>query len=91
MTPRNYVERDPTFTKHYTERISPNPKLVKQFHHRLAFLLSGRGDLVNDHELGEQLAGRRAFSITDDIRVVYRHIDATIILYDIGSHDEVYR
>lgn len=91
MTPRNFVERRQIFAKHFAERILPNPKLVKQFHHCLDLFLAGRTDLVHDHALQAPLAGKRAFAVTNDIRVIYIQFDTTIVLYDIGTHDEVYR
>ena len=43
-----------------------------------------------DHKLIGSLEGFRSFSITGDIRVVYRKDGAEIELYDIGTHNQVY-
>lgn len=84
------VRRHRTFTKHYAERIAPNPKLVRQFEHRFAQFLLGERALLKDHALTGHLSGDRAFSVTGDIRVIYAETEHEYILYDIGSHNQVY-
>lgn len=37
------------------------------------------------------MAGKRAFWITGDIRVVYRVRGDTVYFLDIGTHNQVYR
>ncbi|MDO8609629.1 MAG: type II toxin-antitoxin system mRNA interferase toxin, RelE/StbE family [bacterium] len=46
--------------------------------------------LLKDHKLIGSLNGLRAFSITGDVRVVYRIEGDILELYDIGSHNQVY-
>ncbi|MBI4023300.1 hypothetical protein HY375_04005 [Candidatus Berkelbacteria bacterium] len=92
MTSAKPIERHRTFTKHYEERIAPNAKLAKQFDRRLRQFLGGRTDLVKDHPLTEILKGKRSFSITGDIRVIYADSGlAYVFVYDIGTHNQVYR
>ena len=80
------------FDKHYKKRIKPNTKLVQQFKQRYNMFLKGeRGAQLNDHPLNRKLAGRRAFSIAGDIRVVYAETPTEIIFLDVGSHNQVYR
>ncbi|OGJ51123.1 hypothetical protein A2335_02245 [Candidatus Peregrinibacteria bacterium RIFOXYB2_FULL_32_7] len=46
---------------------------------------------LKDHALKGRLEGRRAFSATGDIRVVYRYVEEDIVmLLRIGSHNQVY-
>jgi addiction module RelE/StbE family toxin len=79
------------FDKHYKKRIKPNEKLVKQFEQRYRLFLSGeRGSPLDDHPLNRKLTGRRAFSVTGDIRVVYIETNDEIIFLDIGTHNQVY-
>jgi mRNA-degrading endonuclease RelE of RelBE toxin-antitoxin system len=42
-------------------------------------------------KLGGKLAGQWAFSIDEDYRVLFEFIDSdSVLLIDIGTHDEVY-
>lgn len=80
------------FRKHLTRRIAGTPSLRNKFDTRLTlFLDNPRNPLLNDHTLKGDQSGRRSFSITGDIRVIYRKTDDTIILLDIGTHNQVYK
>jgi len=80
-----------SFDKHYVKRIKPQPKLVKQFEERYALFLAGElGYPLDDHPLWGKLAGKRAFSITSDIRVVYENQEDVIAFLDVGTHNQVY-
>jgi len=86
------IRRHRDFAKHFHKRITNNPKLVKQFEDRLTlFMTSHRGYPLNDHALTGALVGRRSFSITADIRVIYVETADAIIFLDIGTHAQVYR
>lgn len=85
------IKRDRVFEKHFKERISPNRKLVDQFRDSLELFIEGRPDFLDDHALRGKLAGKRAFSVTGDVRVIYVELDDGIVFLDIGSHDQVYR
>ena len=85
------IKRDRTFEKHFKQRISPHPKLVKQFQERLGLFIAGQpSNPLNDHALSGKLAGKRAFSVTGDVRVIYVELDDVIVFLDIGSHSQVY-
>lgn len=87
-----HVAKSRQFEKHYKKRIAPNQKLDSQFEERLALFLSGyNGHPLNDHALIGKLKGKRAFSITSDIRVIYEETADTVLLLDIGAHNQVYR
>lgn len=84
--------RKKQFEKHYRKRIQPDSKLDRQFEKRLYLFLRGeRAYPLNDHELTGKLTGKRAFSITPDIRVIYEETGNTIIFLDIGTHTQVYK
>jgi len=86
------IKRDRTFEKHFKQRISPNGKLKKQFTERLALFIAGEiGYPLHDHALTGKLAGKRAFSVAGDIRVIYVELDDAIVFLDIGTHNQVYR
>lgn len=85
------IVRHQRFKKSFKARISRQPKLVRLFESRLRLLLSGKGNpLLKDHKLVGTKKRYRAFSLGGDIRVVYRIEGQTILLYDIGSHNQVY-
>ena len=86
------VKRDRTFEKHFKQRIASHPKLVKQFEGRLGLFMAGQfSHPLCDHALSGKLAGKRAFSVAGDIRVIYAELDDAIVFLDIGSHSQVYR
>ncbi|MCL5784441.1 MAG: type II toxin-antitoxin system mRNA interferase toxin, RelE/StbE family [Patescibacteria group bacterium] len=79
------------FLKHYQTRILPNSKLIAQFKQRLELFLKNPQDpLLKDHLLIGNKSSYRAFSITGDIRVIYQTTKDGVLLYDIGSHNQVY-
>lgn len=79
------------FTKNYKKRILQNPSLTKKFQERTRlFKVDPKHKSLKDHKLTGSLLGFRAFSITGDIRVIYRKEGDLILLYDIGSHNQVY-
>lgn len=79
------------FLKHFKLRVVPNLSLDRQYSKRLPLFLSDpKQALLNDHALHGDLEGYRSFSISGDIRVVYRTEGEVIQFYDIGSHNQVY-
>lgn len=79
------------FIKHFKLRIEPNPKLDKRFQERLNLFVENRNNpILADHQLTGDKTEFRAFSLTGDIRVVYKELAKEIILYDVGSHNQVY-
>lgn len=85
------IKRDKTFEKHFKQRISQNKKLREQFKKRLTLFIAGNlGYPLHDHALTGKLAGKRAFSIAGDVRVIYVELEDSIIFLDVGSHTQVY-
>ena len=85
------VARHRQFKKHFKSRISKNPKLVKRFHNRLEmFIVNSKDPTLKDYKLIGKKRGFGAFSLIGDIRVVYKRINNKIVLYDIGTHNQVY-
>lgn len=79
------------FIKNYRKRIDPSKKLSSQFKARFdQFLKDPKNPALKDHKLVGKKKGYRAFCITGDIRVVYKRLDNSIVLTDIGSHNQVY-
>lgn len=82
----------PHFRKSYKKRILTNKKLINKVKERIALFSNDPAfSLLQDHQLTGDMKGFRAFSITRNIRVVYYREDDTIWLFDIGSHNQVYR
>lgn len=71
-------------------------KLAKAMQERfkdkfMLFLKNPQDPTLQDHALKGLLKGKRAFSVTGDVRVIYRFIDKdTLILLRIGTHNQVY-
>ena len=85
------VSFDKKFIKHYTVRIRRKPKLSKQYDKRyILFCQDKQSQLLNDHPLKGDKLGLRAFSITGDIRVVYKETEHGYVFLDVGSHNQVY-
>lgn len=85
------IVRKKQFAKQYKKRILGNSKLEVQFERRFALFYNGeRGHPLNDHALTGNMAGKRSFSITGDVRVIYEETADAIIFLDIGTHAQVY-
>jgi addiction module RelE/StbE family toxin len=85
------VEPSRSFIKSFAKRIAKDEKLRKQYETRIGLFIAGhRSSPLNDHALAGGLQGRRAFSVTGDIRIIYIELNDRIILLDIGSHNQVY-
>ena len=81
-----------SFDKHFKVRVSNNENLKRRFDDRFQDFIAGRpGHPLDDHPLGGVLKGKRAFSITGDIRVVYEIDGDCCVFLDIGTHNQVYR
>lgn len=85
------IYRDNIFEDHFKARITPHKHLVKQFELRLHMFKSGvRGEPLNDHGLRGKKRTFRAWSVTDEISVIYRETEEFYEFLDIGSHNQVY-
>ena len=79
------------FLKNYKRRIKTFNKLNQQFLNRIGIFKTDRASpILKDHQLGGNKSEYRAFSITGDIRVVYKQIGNEMRFFDIGTHNQVY-
>lgn len=79
------------FRKNLKKRILPNPALTDKFKNRVElFAKNPANPLLLDHSLGGDYEGYRSFSITGDIRIIYKRIETEIIFIDIGTHNQLY-
>lgn len=85
------IELSRSFIKNHRKRVKVNNKLSVQYDKRISMFIDGkRGTPLNDHLLTGDMQGRRAFSITGDVRVIYIEFKDKIIFLDIGTHNQVY-
>jgi addiction module RelE/StbE family toxin len=86
------IEYHRNFKKHYQKRIKNNRKLDFIFRQRTTqFIVNPNSSQLNNHQLTGLKKGLFSFSITGDIRVIYRWIDShTVYFLDIGTHNQVY-
>jgi addiction module RelE/StbE family toxin len=85
------VEYHRQFVKHFNKRVAPHPKLVAKFEERLRLKVSNpTNPVLKDHQLIGKKSEYRAFSVTGDVRVVYKIEGEVVRLYDIGTHNQVY-
>jgi mRNA-degrading endonuclease YafQ of YafQ-DinJ toxin-antitoxin module len=77
-------------TRHYQQRIAKDEQLTEAFWESVeTFVVDPT--LVKDHALQNVMQGKRAFSITEEYRVVYLEKDDEYVFLDVGTHDQVYR
>lgn len=85
------ITRHRQFEKNFRKRISRNKKLRASFEARLQLFIEGeRGVPLNDHGLVGSMVGKRAFSITGDVRVIYIEESDCYRFVDVGTHAQVY-
>jgi Txe/YoeB family toxin of Txe-Axe toxin-antitoxin module len=77
------------FTRAYAQRIAHNEPLKTEF---FACLEAFQADpeLVSAHPLADKMAGRWSFWLNHTHRVIYRETATSILLLDIGTHEQVY-
>ncbi len=79
------------FLKNYKKRIAPNSKLTQKFQKQLElFLKDPKHPSLRNHKLVGKKSSYNAFSVTGDVRVIYRIVEGELWLYEIGSHNLVY-
>jgi len=85
------IEYHRQFKKNYRKRIACSNSLERRFKERFSlFLKDPSNPILADHTLRGVRGNLRAFSITGDIRLVYSVQDETVVLFDIGTHNQVY-
>lgn len=80
-----------TFLKHFKKRIAPNKKLQSRFYQRLNLLIQDSNNpILKKHQLKGKKRIYWSFSVSGDIRVIYRIKKNTLFLYDVGTHAQLY-
>lgn len=69
-----------------------NPELEIEIDQRTRWFQKNPQDTrLNNHPLTKRMEGKWAFSVTDDIRIVYKWVGKTTVRFlAIGSHHQVY-
>lgn len=84
--------RHKLFEKHFKARIATHPKKAQQFARHLQYFIDGIRDYpLNDHPLTGSMAGKRSFSVANDLRVIYEETEDSYVFLDIGTHAQVYK
>lgn len=83
------------FHKHFEKRFKKLPKSLKN-KTILAIKKFAKNPFnknLNNHALTGNLKGKRAFSVTGDLRIIFdEHEDyLLVIMLDVGKHSQVYR
>lgn len=85
------VEYHKEFIKSFKRRFRNNVKVRQQYERRLKLFLSNpQSPILRDHALVGDKLKLRAFSVTGDIRVVYKEYNERVVFLDIGTHNQVY-
>lgn len=80
------------FIKSYKKRIRCYSSLAQKFQSRLKiFMNDPTNPILKNHRLTGDLKGYWSFSVTGDVRIIYRVENDELLLYDIGTHNQVYR
>ncbi len=80
-------------TENFKKKFMKLPvKTRGKFEERLSLFLTNPSiPILKSHPLKGNLLGLRAFSVTGDIRVIYKILDKdTAKFVDIGAHNQVY-
>jgi mRNA-degrading endonuclease YafQ of YafQ-DinJ toxin-antitoxin module len=86
------IHWDDSFRRSYRRRIKGNPDLERHFRQSVElFAAHPHHPRLRTHKLSGTLKDLWAFSCGYDCRVVFTFLaERTVLLIDIGSHDEVY-
>ena len=81
------------FKKSFKSKIAKNRKSLKDFKQKWELFINNPNDpRLKNHRLSGKLKGYNAISIQYNLRLIYKDIDTkTIVAYDIGTHEAVYK
>lgn len=80
------------YYKSLSRLLEEQPELSPEINKRVKWFVNNPEDArLDNHALRENLEGKCAFSITEDIRIVYERLGKTTVRFlVIGGHVEVY-
>ncbi len=81
----------PTFVKKLQKYHRKNPRLIEKYNRKVKLFLQDPHNVsLKTHKLSGDLDGYYAFSIEEDVHVVFEWQGEKVTFIKIGSHDEVY-
>ena len=86
------IKRVGEFNLQLNELVHKNVRILPLINQRIRFFQNNSEDTrLRNHALTKRMKGKYAFSITDDIRIIYKYLGKnTVRFLAIGSHKEVY-
>lgn len=85
------IDETQRFRRSFKQRISPYSDLKREFRESLElFIENPQNPGLKDHALTGTMYGYRSFLVAQDLIIVYSRTEKAIVLYDIGSHNQVY-
>lgn len=86
------IQRTGQFNQWLDELCFENLKLATLINEFIILFQKNPEDTrLNNHALTKKMEGKSAFSITDDIRIIYEWVGPTTVRFlDIGPHTTVY-
>lgn len=80
---KNFVKRYKKLSPKLKDKISTSLKQFKTDPHN---------PILRNHALKGRLQGRRALSVSGDLRIIFEEIDdyVLVIMLDVGIHNQVY-
>jgi mRNA-degrading endonuclease YafQ of YafQ-DinJ toxin-antitoxin module len=85
------LELAPSFVRTYRHKVKHNAEKERTVKDRIEqFRLNPKNPLLRVHKLKGYKDETWSFSVGYDLRILYTRKDDTVLLVDIGTHDEVY-
>ena len=87
------IKHNRFFEKNFRKRIKNNKPLCDKYKQRISlFINNPNNPILKNHRLIGKMGNLKSFSITGDIRVIYKEINNDcILLINVGSHNQVYK
>jgi mRNA-degrading endonuclease YafQ of YafQ-DinJ toxin-antitoxin module len=85
------IVRTLTFRSHFRSRIQFDLELKEKYYQQVSLFMNGDIQATHPHALKGSMNGLKAFSISSDIRIIYREETTHYIFLDIGTHQQIYR
>jgi mRNA-degrading endonuclease YafQ of YafQ-DinJ toxin-antitoxin module len=85
------IVRTRYFRQVFHQRIRFNPEFLDLFYQKVDLLLKNEKQKLRCHSLKGSMLTLSAFSLTKDIRVIYKEEKDYFIFLDVGTHKQVYK
>ena len=87
------VQRHQGYIEDLANLLENDPELSKEVERRIEWFRKNKDDTrLDNHELDKKMKGNWAFSITGDIRIVYKWLGKKEVRFlAIGGHKKVYK